>query len=100
MWWCLDERTIGVAGQWDPVRSEGVLMTAEVVLAPRRPWLAAIALVVASAGVALGAVAIASDDAGTASRPGPMAADTARIVVHGPVAGEACGLRIRGNVPC
>jgi hypothetical protein len=48
----------------------------------------------------LGAVAIASDDAGTASRPGPMAADTARIVVHGPVAGEPCGLRIRGNLPC
>jgi hypothetical protein len=60
----------------------------------------------------LGAVAIASDDAGTASRTGAdtgvrvdeptgtMAADTARIVVLGPVAGEPCGLRIRGNVPC
>jgi hypothetical protein len=72
-------------------------MAAEVVLPPRRPWLAAMALVVGSAGVALGAVAIASDDVGTASRTDD---GSVGIVGHGPVAGEPCGLRIRGNVPC
>ncbi len=77
-------------------------MAAEVVLTPRRPWLAAVALGVASAGVAFGAVAIASDDAGVSAdeSTSSTAADTVRIVVPGPVAGEACGLRIRGNVPC
>jgi hypothetical protein len=83
-------------------------MAAEVVLSPRRPWLAAVALVVASAGVALGAVAIASDDAGTASRTGAgtrvpgdeTTGTTVGIVMHLPMAGEPCGLRIRGNVPC
>jgi hypothetical protein len=75
-------------------------MTAEVVLSRPRPWLAAVALVVASAGVALGAVAITSDDAGPASRTGAPPTDTVRVVPRGPVAGEACGLRIRGNVPC
>jgi hypothetical protein len=72
-------------------------MTAEVVLSRPRPWLAAVALVVASAGVALGAVAITSDDVGTASRTED---GSVGIVRRGPVAGEPCGLRIRGNVPC
>jgi hypothetical protein len=72
------------------------VMAAEVVLSPPRPWLAAVALVVASVGVALGAVAIAFDDAGNASRD----ADTTDVMVRGPVAGEPCGLRIRGNLPC
>jgi hypothetical protein len=73
-------------------------MAAEVVLSPPRPWLAAVALVVASVGVALGAVAIASDDAGTASSTDD--GTTTSIVGRGPVVGEPCGLRIRGNLPC
>jgi hypothetical protein len=72
-------------------------MAAEVVLSPPRPWLAAVALVVASVGVALGAVAIASDDAGNASRTDD---GSVAIVRRGPVVGEPCGLRIRGNLPC
>jgi hypothetical protein len=75
-------------------------MTAEATLPPRLPWLSTVALVVASAGVALGAVAIASDDVGTAGTGGGPANEQNGTVVHRPVAGEPCGLRIRGNLPC
>jgi hypothetical protein len=67
-------------------------MGAELVLSRRRPWLAVVGLIVASAGVAS---AVSADE-----RAGSTAADAVRTVVLGPVAGEPCGLRIRGNVPC
>jgi hypothetical protein len=67
-------------------------MAAELVLSRRRPWLAVVALVVASAGFAS---AVSADQ-----RTDSTAADAVRTVVLGPVAGEPCGLRIRGNMPC
>jgi hypothetical protein len=104
------QRIVGSPGRSDPRDRKETLMSTAVVGQPgRRSFVPGLSLMVAAGAAVLGVVAIVTDDDAAPAPP----VETVRAdqmpstdsAVGGlpmvlPRAGEPCGLRIRGNLPC